>query len=409
MTRHITDQSPSQLQALELAATRRRMIVALAVAAVTIDTALLGLIAPLLPEIEERTGASDAALGTSLAAYAVPVVLFSLPLGRAADEIGRRPLLIAGLLLTAGGSALIAVSDSLAVLMAGRVVQGVGAAASWIAALAVVSDLAPPGKRGEALGVAFAANSIGSIAGPALGGVTADLLGFAAPFLIVCATSTALAAAVTAVFPGEGRRAPSESPAWRTIVRATRSGNGAVATSITLGGAAALGVVELVAPLDLDARLGLSSSVIGLLFALSIAVDAPLAPIGGRWGDRRGRRGPAITGLMVLALSVALLAVFAGTLGAAVALALFGAGFSLSFAAAVPWLDEAFGAVERGLGYGLLNLLYAAGYAIGPLVAGVLLELGSADVAYLLTAAVLGTGAAVLVWARASTTTAPSS
>ena len=45
----------------------------------TIDSALLGLIAPLLPEIEQRTGAGDAALGLALAAYAVPVLLLSLP------------------------------------------------------------------------------------------------------------------------------------------------------------------------------------------------------------------------------------------------------------------------------------------------------------------------------------------
>jgi predicted MFS family arabinose efflux permease len=364
------------------------------------DTALLGLIAPLLPEIEERTGASEAALGISLAVYAVPIVFLSLPLGRAADAVGRRSLLIGGLTLTAAGSGLIAVSDSLAVLMAGRAVQGVGSAASWIAALAVVSDLAPPGKRGEAIGVALAATSIGSIAGPALGGVTADLLGFAAPFLIVCGTSALLAASVATVFPREARRAPPETPAWRSIVRATRSRIGAVAIAITVAGAGVLGLVELVAPLDLDSRLGLSSSAIGLLFALSIAVDAPLAPIGGRWGDRRGRRGPAIVGLATLALSVALLAAFAGTLGAALALGLFGAGFSLAFSAAVPWLDEAFGAVQRGLGYGLLNLLYATGYAIGPLLGGAMLELASADFAYVVAAVLLAAGAAALALLR---------
>jgi len=398
------------LAAQALGPRRRRAILAVAIGAVAIDTALLGLIAPLLPDIEERTGASEGALGVALAVYAVPIVLLSLPLGRAADAIGRRPLLIGGLLLTAAGSALIAVSDSLAVLMAGRAVQGIGSAASWIAALAVVSDLAPPGKRGEAIGVALAATSLGSIAGPALGGVTADLLGFEAPFLIVCGSSAVLAVAVATAFPREARRDPSASPAWRSIVRATRSGIGAVATAITLGGACVLGLVELVAPLDLDARLGLSSSAIGLLFAISIAVDAPLAPLGGRWGDRRGRRGPAVAGLATLALSVALLAAFAGTLGAALALGLFGAGFSLAFAAAVPWLDEAFGAVQRGLGYGVLNLLYAAGYAIGALLGGALLELASADLAYLLTAALLGAGAvAMLAWATASTTTTPSS
>jgi len=385
----------------------RTPIVAVAVAAVAIDTALLGLIAPLLPEIEERTGASEGALGASLSVYAIPVVLLSLPLGRAADAFGRRPLLIGGLLLTAAGSALIAVSDSLDVLMAGRAVQGMGSAASWIAALAVVSDLAPPGKRGESIGIALAATSIGSISGPALGGITADLLGFAAPFLIVCGASTLVALAVAAIFPREERRIAVETPAWQAVALATRSGIGVAATAIALGGAGVLGVVEFVAPLDLDARLGLSASVIGLLFALSIAVDAPLSPLGGRWGDRRGRVGPALAGLATLAVSVGLLAASASTLGAALALALFGAGFSLSFAAAVPWLDEAFGELQRGLGYGVLNVLYAAGYATGPLVAGILLELGTADLAYLLTAA--GCGAGALVLASASRVIAPSS
>lgn len=389
---------------------RRRAILAVAVGAVAMDTALLGVIAPLLPDIEDRTGAGESALGISISAYAVPVMLFSLPLGRAADLIGRRWLLVGGLLLTGAGSGLIAVTESLDVLIAGRAVQGLGSAASWIAALAVVSDLAPPGKRGESIGVALAATSVGSIAGPALGGVTADVLGFAAPFLIVCGASVALALAVVAVFPPEARRTASETPAWWTIARSTRSGIGAVATAITFGAAGALGVVELVAPLDLDARLGLSSTAIGLLFALSIAVDAPMSPIGGRWGDRRGRRGPAVAGLATLAASVALLAVFASTLGAAFALGLFGAGFSLSMAAAVPWLDEAFGALERGLGYGMLNLLYSAGYALGPLIGGGVLELASADLAYLVTAALLAAGAiAVVAWARASTTIAPSS
>jgi MFS transporter, DHA1 family, solute carrier family 18 (vesicular amine transporter), member 1/2 len=386
---------------------RRRLILAVAVGAVAMDTALLGLIAPLLPDIERRTGAGEGALGVALAADAVPIVLFSLPLGRAADAFGRRAMLIAGVLLIAGGSALIAVTESLEVLIAGRAVQGLGSAASWIAALTLVSDLAPPGKRGESIGVALAATGAGSIGGPALGGVTADLLSYAAPFLIVCGLSLALAVAATLVLPRESRRPAPRTSTWRTIARSAGSGIGAVATGISLGGACALGVVELVAPLDLDARLGLSSSAIGLLFAGSIAVDAALAPLGGRWGDRRGRWGPAVLGLVTVALSIALLALLGGTLGAAVALGAFGAGYSLAFAAAVPWLDETFGEVQRGLGYGLLNVLYAAGYAIGPVVGGALLELGSADLAYLVTAVAFAAGAVVL--ARASTMTAPSS
>src|SRR6185312_6737384 len=155
----------------------------------------------------------------------------------------------------AAGSVVIASSESIWPLMLGRVIQGVGSAASWIAALALVSDRARPGHRGEALGVALGATSAGSIAGPALGGVTAQLLSFEAPFLIFCGLALALAVAALAVLPQEGGRTTSAVPALPAIIRSTRSGVGAWAAAIILGGACSLGLVEVVAPLDLDARL----------------------------------------------------------------------------------------------------------------------------------------------------------
>lgn len=381
---------------------RRRAIIAIAVGAVTIDSALLGLIAPLLPEIEQRTGAGDAALGLALAAYAVPIALLSLPLGRAADTVGRRALLVGGLLFVAIGSVLVAISGSIGVLIAARAVQGVGSAASWIAALALVSDTAPPGRRGEALGIALGATGAGSIAGPALGGVTADLLSFAAPLLIFCGLALALLVAALAVLPREERRTASAMPALPAVLQVTRSGLGAWAAAILLGSALLLGLVEVVAPLDLDARLGLSSSAIGLLFAASIAVDAAVSPRGGRWGDRRGRRGPAIVGLLTTAASMVALAVLPGVGGAAVALGIYGAGFSLMMVAAVPWLDEAFPGHERGLAYGVQNLVYAAGYAVGPILGGLLLEAADAAVAYGLAAAALAAGALALARATSA-------
>ena len=374
----------------------------IAVGAVTVDSALLGLIAPLLPAIAHRTGAGDAALGLAVAAYAVPIALLSLPLGRAADSMGRRPLLVGGLLLVAGGSLLIAVSDSIGALLAARAIQGVGSAASWISALALVSDTAAPGKRGEALGVALGATGAGSIAGPALGGVMAEVLSFEAPFLLFAAVAVALLVATLVVLRREGRRAGPSIPALPAIIQTTRSGIGAWATAIMLASAAALGLIEVVAPLDLEDRLGLSSGTIGILFAASIAVDAVLSPVGGRWGDRRGRRGPAIAGLALSALSVVLLAALPGVWGAAVALAVYGAGFSLAMAASVPWLDEAMTERARGLAYGVQNLVYAVGYIVGPIVGGVLLERSGADLTYALTAAALGVGAAALGLARPS-------
>jgi MFS transporter, DHA1 family, solute carrier family 18 (vesicular amine transporter), member 1/2 len=379
----------------------RRAVTAIAVGAVTIDSALLGLIAPLLPDLEQRTGAGDAALGLALAAYAIPIVLFSLPLGRAADSFGRRTLLVAGLLFVVAGSVLIAVSHSIALLVIARAVQGVGSAASWISALALVSDMAPPAERGQALGVALGATSAGSIAGPALGGLGADVLSFEAPFLISGALAIALMVAALAVLPRRVVRTRPPLLDLPAVAQAVRSGTGAWGAAILFATAGSLGLVEVVAPLDLEARLALSSAAIGILFAGSIAVDAVLSPFGGRWGDKRGRRGPAVIGLGLSALSVALLAVLPGIAGAAVALAVYGAGFSLAVAASVPWLDEAMGEESRGLGYGVQNLLYAGGYTVGPILGGILLESAGAGLSYGLTATALAIGAVALFAASA--------
>jgi MFS family permease len=380
--------------------TRRGAILGIAVAAITIDAALLGLIAPLLPQIEDRTGASDAALGIALAAYAAPIALLSLPLGRAADRFGRKALLIAGLLLIAAGSVLIAISHSLELLIAARTIQGVGSAASWISALALVSDTAPPGRRGESLGAALAATGIGSIAGPALGGVAADVLSYEAPFLIACACALAVAGAAVMLLPHGIRRSRPAAPARAVVVRSIRAGNGGWAAAITLLSAAVLGLIEVVAPLDLDQRLGLSASAIGLLFAGSIVVDAAASPLGGRWGDRRGRLGPAVVGMVLTAISVGLLAVLPDVWGAALSLGVYGAAVALAFSAAVPWLDDAFKEEERGLGYGVQNLLYAAGYAVGPVLGGWLLERTGADFAYVITAGVVAVSAVLLLVRR---------
>jgi len=377
----------------------RRAIAAIAVAAVATDSALLGLVAPLLPEIQARTGAGDEAVGLALAAYAVPIAFLSLPLGRAADSVGRKKLLVAGLLLVAAGSAMVAMSDSLGVLIAARAVQGTGSAASWIAALALVSDTAPEGQRGQALGAALAATGVGSIVGPALGGVTADLLSFEAPFLIAGGFALVLLVTALIVLPPEPRRARSTTPALATIVRACRSGEGAWAAAIVVITSLVLGLIEVVAPLDLTARLGLSASVIGLLFAASIAVDAVFAPFGGRWGDRSGRAYPAFAGLLGTSLCAVLLALLPGVVGAIIALGVYGAGFSLAISAAVPWLDEAFDDRERGLAYGVQNLLYAGGYAVGPLIGGALLGASGADLAYAVSAIVVA-AAAVGLWFR---------
>lgn len=382
----------------QLSPGRRRAVIAVAIAAIALDSALLGIIAPLLPDIEDRIGASDAGLGLALGAYALPLLLISLPLGRLADRIGHRPLLLAGMLMTVVGSLLIAFTESMGLLIASRVIQGTGSAASWIAALAVVSELAPPDRKGEAIGFALAANSVGAIAGPALGGILGDAVDFSFPFLLVAGIGLLVAAAGLFALPREEEHEPAEPTSARALIRLATTGTVLPATLIVVVGAAAIGLVEVVVPLDAAARLGMSAATIGAIFAATIAVELVFAPLGGRAGDRRGRLEISVVGILISAIGIVMLAVLGGTAGLIAGLAVYGVGSSLLFAAAVPWVDDAFADLARGFGYGFLNLIYAAGYTLGPIVAGLSLQFAGPAFAYgLMTAALLACAALALV------------
>jgi MFS family permease len=366
---------------------RRRAILAVAIGAIALDSALIGLIAPLLPELERRVGATEVELGLALGAYALPQIFVALPLGRTADRFGRRPLLLGGLLLTAAGSILIAASGSLSPLIAGRAIQGVGSAASWIAALALVSDLAPPARKGESIGYALAANSVGAIAGPAFGGILGGAIGFEFPFLLVAGLSLALAVTGALVLERGWVTAPASS--LRSMLGLLGRAAGRSALPATLGvvaGALILGVIEVAVPLDADERLGLGAAAIGGLFAATIAFDAVAAPIAGRAGDRVGRVPVASLGLLLTAAAMVLLAVLPGTWGLALGLAVLGVGSGVMFAALIPWLDEVFGDLDRGFGYGLLSVIFAIVYTVGPVLAGVVLHLSGPTLTYLLAA-----------------------
>jgi MFS family permease len=165
-------------------------------------------------------------------------------------------------------------------------------------------------------------------------------------------------------------------------------------------GATAIGLVEVVAPLDADERLGLSAAAIGGVFAATIALDAIAAPIAGAAGDRRGRVPVAALGLALMALSALLLATLGGLAGLLIGLSVFGISSSTVFAAAVPWLDDAFGDLARGFGYGFLNLIYAVGYTVGPIAAGVALDVGGPSLAYLGLAGVIAAVSTLLLRRR---------
>ncbi len=116
--------------------------------------------------------------------YAVVFAALLAPAGRVADVVGRRALLIAGVGGFTALSLLCALAPSLPALLVARGLQGAAAAAMIPASLAVVLADTPPERRAAAIGAWSAAGALAAAAGPAIGGILVDQVGWRALFVI---------------------------------------------------------------------------------------------------------------------------------------------------------------------------------------------------------------------------------
>jgi MFS family permease len=122
--------------------------------------------------------------------------------GRLGDLYGRRRLLSLGMALFACGSAVAGLAPGLVVLVPGRMLQGLGAAAAVPAALALIGSLVPSGPaRTRALALMAAMTSVGVMTGLLVGGVLTQLLGWRSVFLVMVPVAAVAALAVLRVLP----------------------------------------------------------------------------------------------------------------------------------------------------------------------------------------------------------------
>jgi EmrB/QacA subfamily drug resistance transporter len=107
-------------------------------------------------------------------AYMVASTVMLPIYGKLSDLFGRKPILVASILLFVVGSVLCGLSQSTLTLILSRVVQGVGSAGLFTSAFTVVADLFPPAVRGKYQGLIGAVFALSSVVGPLLGGFLTD-------------------------------------------------------------------------------------------------------------------------------------------------------------------------------------------------------------------------------------------
>ncbi|GAB7341742.1 hypothetical protein MBLNU457_g0076t1 [Dothideomycetes sp. NU457] len=166
----------------------RLFLVASVSAAVFTDIFLYGIVVPVLPfALTTRIGISPDDVQTwvsiLLAVYGAALLAASPVCGWLADRTeSRRMPLLGGLFALAGSTVLLTVGNSIGVLVAGRVLQGLSAGVVWVVGLALLVDTVGSAEIGEAMGYVGMAMSLAVLVAPLLGGVVFDKAGYDAVF-----------------------------------------------------------------------------------------------------------------------------------------------------------------------------------------------------------------------------------
>jgi EmrB/QacA subfamily drug resistance transporter len=367
-----------------------------------------------------------------LLTYAVPLLLS----GRLGDRIGRKPMFLTGLVVFTLASLCCGLATTPALLITARAVQGFGAAAMGPQTMALITTLFPPAKRGAPMGMWGAVAGVATIAGPLLGGVLVDnlgwqwifmvnvpigVIGFVLAILLVPGTqrghrhkfdvlgtvlfSVGLLAVVFGVQNGQQyhwgdvwgpvsipeiigagvvllvafviwQRVNTNEPLLPLSLFSHRTFSAANLANVSIG--FALTGMFLPVVIFLQSVLGLSPVQSGLVTLPMSLVSGLTAPVAGRLSDRLSGKYVALFGFVALTVGVAWLAVWIHT-GVNVwllvpPLVVSGLGIGFVFS---PLANLATGTVEprqMGAASGVFNTTRQVGGVLGSAAIGVLLQ-----------------------------------
>jgi MFS family permease len=359
-----------------------------------------GMLVPVLPLFVAQMGAGFALVGLALAAEAIGMLVGDLPAGSLLRRVDRKTVMLAGVAVVGVSVALLPFAGGVAVVIALRLLAGLGAALWSLSRHAYLTEATRSVGRGRALAAFGGATRVGHFIGPALGGVVAGTLGFAAAFWLY-AVIAAAALWLCAVYL-EARDPRSADPQHRLghraalahVLRAQRStllvtGSGHVMAQMIRSGR------RIVIPLYAAAVLGLDVQAVGWVLSAAALLDVTMFPIAGMLMDRLGRKWAIVPSFALQALGMALVPLAGGFWGLLAVGCVIGLGNGIGSGTMMTLASDLAQPGTVGEFLGVWRVIGDAGSMGGPVVVGAV-----ADVLTLETAAVViatvGLGAAVV-------------
>lgn len=387
------------------------------VAAAFIIAIGFGIIAPLLPQYAASFNGSATAVAAVVSAFGLTRLLFAPLSGRLTNRLGETPVYMTGVLIVAASMFLIAFAQTFGQLLVFRALGGVGSTLFTVSAMAFLARKAPPSMRGRVSGAYASAFLIGNIVGPIVGSALA-VFGYRAPFLIY-GTSLVLAAALVFFMLKDTRladRAVGDSRPPMPVREAWANPSyKAALVSFFANGWATFGVRNSVMPLfaaTAFAGTGLlgwqvdGAMMAGLALSVFALGNVVAVSFSSRLSDVHGRKPLILTGLLVMAVTTGAIG-WVGTPSLfLIACLVSGAGTGILNAPQQAAIADVVGQGRRsGSVMSSAQMSADLGAIVGPLAAGLVVDVAGYGWAFVVTGAVILLGA--IAWWRAPETNLP--
>lgn len=360
-----------------------------------VDMVGLTMVIPLLPYYATDFGAGATMVGILISAFSIAQLAVAPSWGRFSDRFGRRPAILAGLILTSVAYVLFAFAGSILALLVSRLIQGAGGGTIGVVQ-AYVADASDPKERTKSLGWLSVVTSLGAVAGPAFGSAMISIGGRQAPGLAAAALSL-----LVAIFAWRYLRESSElRQSGTTRAPSTTTSRGAIRRVLTrwyepaprliwiytIAIGAFYGTIQTV-PLLLVARFGITEANIGYfvmyLGGMGVLVRSLVL---GRMVDWLGEARLSRVGVILLAVGLA-------ATGLATGYPLLGLGFTLMpigtaflFPCVTGLLSTVVPSNERGLYMGVQHTFGGVSRVAFPIGAGYLMDHAGVGVPFWLSA-----------------------
>jgi len=334
------------------------------------------LLAP-FPLFVQSIGGTPADLGLVMGVFALTAVLSRPLAGWLADSKGRRIGLIIGGLIFTVSFVLYAVVKSLKVLIPLRLFHGTGIAFFTTAYIALISDLAPPDRRGEALGLAAMASPLSLLVSPLVGAYLAKGGHFSRLFLASAGVS-ALSLALSSLLPETLLDAPAPKK-QRGFAYLFHHPYIWLLISITITVAVTYGAVISFLPVFVEER-GVGNA--GLFFSAFAFTLLVIQVAAGRLSDRVGRRAVAVPAIGLLALSMALTARLNSQASLLLAAVIYGLGYGATRTSIDATIVDKVVKGARGTAMGLNYAGFDFGIGMGSFLLGLVAEMWNYQVMY---------------------------